>query len=997
LSPPIRFAHVEIRPFERQVLLDGQPAQIGGRAFDLLLALIERRDRLVTKTELFEAVWPGVVVEENNLQVQVSALRKLLGAQAIATVAGRGYRFAMPLDEAATTARAADPADDWMTADVTRAVTHLFSDVESSTRLWEQHPAAMQGAMARHDALCREQVVRYGGRIIKMTGDGIHAVFLDSAAGVEAAVALQQALLGLQAQEPRIRVRVGLHRGIDVYRDGDFFGTAVNRAARVMSAAHGGQVVVSQAVVDAVGAQLPAPITLRELGAVRLRDLSAPERLYQVMHAALRPDFPPLRSLAATPNNLPQQLNSFVGREHELTEVEDLLAQQRLVSLLAMGGIGKSRLAVQAGAHLMDRFPDGVWLVELAPVADPEAVPQALAIVLGLREEPGSPVLDSLLRHLRDRKLLVLLDNCEHLIDACAQFARTLLQATTGIKILATSRDPLDIAGETVFSLAPLALPAPGEAQPQALMRHESVRLFVERARAAQPAFHLDSGNASAVAEICSRLDGIPLALELAAARVRVMTPQAIAGRLDQRFKLLVAGDRTALPRQKTLRALIDWSYDMLPAGEALLFARLAVFSAGWTVAAADQVCGFGALEQDDMLFLLASLVQKSLVLLDADTGRHRMLETVRAFAEEKLHATGDVQEVRRRHFVFFLALADEAGNKLFGPGQRRWLHQLDLESENILAAHAWCCDARYDVEQGLRLASSMRGYWIERGLLNVGIKIMLEALSRPGTESLVMPRIRATWSAADLMLRSGRYQEAWVYLTECLELVRPLQDDRRYATVLRSLSFAAAGLGDLTAARRYGEMSLEAARSLGQPQVHAAALNELGQVARAQRDLKVAGRLYRQALRLVRKEGDDLATAAVLLNLAMLLIGQARTRHAAITLAAAIRLLAELKSSPLECAAFDCAGALCVALGDRQRAAVMFATAEARLARSGQRRDPLDQHCLQPYLDAARSHPGAQSGEAPGHDASELKDLLPWLGQPMRAPRGESAVTAVL
>jgi len=1001
VQPTIRFAHAEVRPSERQLLVDGQPAAVGGRAFDLLLALIERRDRVVTKAELLEQVWPGVIVEENNLQVQISTLRKLLGAQAIATVAGRGYRFALQVNggDAVPASVVAVPAttEDWIGSDPSRAVTYLFTDVEGSTRLWEQQPHAMQGAMAQHDALCRELVARHGGRIVKLTGDGTHAAFHSPGAAVETAVALQLALAQMPPEAPRLAVRIGLHRGLDEHRDGDFYGPAVNRAARVMSAAHGGQVLVSQAVVEAIGGQLPAGVGLRDLGAVRLRDLSSPERVYQVLHAQLRADFPPLRSLQATPNNLPQQLNTFIGRSHELAEVADLLAQNRLVTLLAMGGIGKSRLAVQLGAQLIDRYPDGVWLVELAALTDPHAVPQALASELGLREAPGASLNESLLRHLRERRLLVLLDNCEHLIEACAQLVKTLLQGTTDLTVLATSRDPLNIAGEISYPLRPLAVPAAGQVTPELLIRHESVGLFVERARAAQPSFRLDDGNAAAVAEICSRLDGIALAIELAAARVRVLTPQAIASRLDQRFKLLVAGDRTVLPRQKTLRALIDWSYELLPPVEAVLFSRLSVFAAGWTLEAAEQVCGCGELAQQDALLLLANLVQKSLVVLDADSGRYRMLETVRAFAQEKLFETTAVRDIHQRHFAFYLALAETAASKLFGPEQRRWLEQLDLEGENILSAHAWCSEEGHDVEQGLQLVSAMRGYWIERGMLNVGIKLTLEALARAGTERLVMPRIRALWGAADLMQRSGRYEQAWGYLTECLELVRPLHDAKRHAMVLGSLSVTAAGLNDFAAARRYGELAVEVVKDLGQAHALATALNALGQVARAQLDFKGALRLYRQALRLVRQERDDIATAAVLLNLAMLLIQQARTRSAAIVLRLAGGLLAELRSSPLIFAAFDCAGALCASTGDWDRAAAMLATAEARLMISGQRRDPIDQRCLQPYLDAVRSRGlDIQVTEIITDEASALTELQDWLALQSRTARGENETMAL-
>jgi non-specific serine/threonine protein kinase len=627
-----------------------------------------------------------------------------------------------------------------------------------------------------------------------------------------------------------------------------------------------------------------------------------------------------------------------------------------------------------------------------------------VASVLGVREEPGASLTGALLRHLRDRSMLLLLDNCEHLVDACARLARSLLQGTVGVKILATSRDPLQIGGEVTYPLQPLAVPAAGEAAPDALLRHESVQLFVDRARAALPAFKLDADNAAAVAEICSRLDGIALAIELAAARVRVLAPPTIASRLDQRFKLLVGGDRTALPRQQTLRALIDWSFDLLPPEEAALFARLAVFATGWTLDAAEQVCGFGELQDHDTLLLLANLVQKSLVVLDSDSGRYRMLETVHAFAQEKLRERGDAGDVNRRHFSFYLALAEQASTHLFGPDQRRWLRQLDQDSENILQAHVWCCAAGHDVEQGLQLTFFMRAYWVERGLTNVGMRMTLEALARPGTETLVMPRIRALWGAADLMQRRGEYAQAWEYLTQCLALVKPLGDPLRLATVLRSLSATAAGLGDFDAARRHGEQAVDTVRDLGQPHALGAALNELAQVARAQLDFTGAGRHYLQALRLVRRERDDIAATAVLLNLALLKVQRGRPHSAAASLRSAVRLLADLRSSPLIFAAFDCAGALHASVGHWERAAAMFASAEARMLVSGQRRDALDQRALQPYLDAVAARgldtrAFAVVRDAVRDESSALQALLAWLTAPLSnapAERSPEALGAV-
>jgi class 3 adenylate cyclase len=470
--------------------------------------------------------------------------------------------------------------------------TILFTDIEGSSRLWEREPERMAAALAGHDRLLRDEVAARGGSVIKSTGDGMLATFRDPHGALAAVIALQLALRDASRTGGLpLRVRAGLHAGVVEDRDGDSFGNAVNRAARVTTAAHGGQVLATQAVAELVRDGLPDGITLRDLGTVRLRDLLTPERVYQVEHDGLPRDFPALRTLEAIPNNLPQQLTTFVGREHELAAVKEELAGTRLLTLFGIGGVGKTRLSLQVAAEVVSNHPDGVWFVELAPISDARLVPQAVATVLGVREEPGRSIQDALLQHVRDRSLLLVLDNCEHVIDACAALVHQLLQASAGVRVLASSRERFNIAGETVHPVPPLAVPMPdGKPSADAAAASEAVRLFVERARGSQPAFALNDRNTPAVIEICRRLDGIPLALELAAARLRALPVEEIAARVNDRFRLLASGDRTALPRQKTLRALIDWSHDLLSEPERALLRRLAVFAGGFTLDAAEAV-----------------------------------------------------------------------------------------------------------------------------------------------------------------------------------------------------------------------------------------------------------------------------------------------------------------------------------------------------------------------------------------------------------------------
>src|SRR5215471_1389346 len=465
----------------------------------------------------------------------------------------------------------------------------LFTDIEASTRLWEQDSERMSRALARHDALSRSAVESHHGVIVKMTGDGMYAAFGDPVDAINATVTLQQALRDPSATGGlELRLRYGLHLGVVERRDQDLFGSPVNRAARIMKAAHGGQILLSQTVVDQVRERLPPAISLRDLGAVRLRDLATSEHVYQVLHPDLRQEFPALRSLEATPNNLPQQVTSFVGRERELGEAKALLEGTRLLTLLGMGGLGKTRLSLQIAADVLENYPDGVWFVDLAPIKDPALVPNAAAQVLGVHDEPGKPLVQTLCAHVKEHKALFVLDNCEHLVAACASLADSLLIQAPQVRIIATSREALRIHGEQTYPVLPLAVPT-RNADAESLVRSEAVQLFVERARLQKPGFALTEREAPAIAELCARLEGIPLALELAAARLRSLSVEEINKRLHDRFKLLTGGSRVALERQQTLRALVRWSYDLLQEHEQILLDRLSIFVGGFNLEAAEE------------------------------------------------------------------------------------------------------------------------------------------------------------------------------------------------------------------------------------------------------------------------------------------------------------------------------------------------------------------------------------------------------------------------
>jgi len=772
-------------------------------------------------------------------------------------------------------------------------VTFLFTDIEGSTRLWERHPETMRTALARHDSLLREVVEACNGHIFKMVGDAVCAAF---AAAPDALAAAVQAQLALQ-QEPwpeatTIRVRMALHTGKTQERDSDYFGPVVNRVARLLAVGHGGQTLLSAASSELLRDHLPPDIGLRDLGTHHLKDLERVEQIFQITHPDLPDTFPPLRSQGGTPNNLPKQVTTFIGREKEMRDVQALLGKTRLLTLTGAGGSGKTRLSLQVATETLDAYPDGVWLIELAPLTDPTLVPQTVAQAFGIKEEPGQSVEQTLAERLKERHLLLLLDNIEHVLTACARLAAALQRTCPRVAILTTSREPLGIAGEQVYRVPPLSLPSTQTAQtvtPEKVIQYEAVRLFSDRALLVRADFAVTSGNASAVVQLCHRLDGIPLAIELAAARVRSLSVEDINNRLDGRFRLLIGGDRSALPRQQTLRALVDWSYDLLNPQERLILTRLAVFSGGWTLEAAEAVCGFVPIEDAEILDLLTSLVDKSLVLAEEESGaiRYRLLHTIRQYALEKQEDSDEARTLlSRRHWEWFLALAEEAEPLLVGPDQLSWLTRLELEHDNLRAALAWCETATTDVPSpetddtfgkiGLRLAVALIPFWSVRGYLSEGRKHLSTALdaarsrSAARTDTQTTLQAKALYGAGILAQGQGDADEARSLYAESLVLSRALHYRPGIAISLFNLGSLAQSQGDLVAARSLYDGCLALFREIGDREGAANALNGLGSLAYGQGDFLVAKSLYEEALSLCRELGDRRSIAASLGNLAL-------------------------------------------------------------------------------------------------------------------------------
>jgi len=676
--------------------------------------------------------------------------------------------------------------------------TFLFTDIAGSTRLWEEQASAMGAALAQHDQLLRMSIEARGGTVIKTTGDGMLAVFGDPAIAVEAALAGQRALRDATWGETgTLHVRMALHAGVAQARDGDYFGPALNRVARILSIGHGDQIICSAIAADLARDSLPSSVDLVDLGSHRLRDIDRPEQVYQVIVADLPQTFPPLRSLSTRRSNLPVSLTSFVGREKDLAEVAALIDRHRLVTLIGTGGTGKTRLMLEAAGRLLDAHADGVWLAELAPLGDPAQIPSEVARALGAPEVPGVPTVEIVTSFLAEKDLLLLLDNAEHLVDGVARLAERLLASAPRLRIMTTSREALAVPGEAVLQLQSLSCPTSGSVRPGMAQRlsvdieeaasTEAVQLFVQRASAADPAFTLSQANVASVGEICRRLDGIPLAIELAAARVSAMSADDIALRLGDRFRLLAGGRRTAVPRQQTLHALIDWSWDLLTEDDRRLLRRLSIFTGGWTVSMAVQIVGDGpeAMDPVDLVDGLTRLVDRSLVIVDrGTTRRYRMLETIRQYAREKLIEADEAAAVADRHLAVYSAFAAEAAEPMHGPTMVDWLDRLDSELDNLGAALEWGLEAA--PWTAAQMASALLGYWAVRVMSQDNDARIVAAIEIARTRVVGRPDIdpadqalvaRLLGEAARLWAMSGRGIEALPWAEDAIALAEASGD----------------------------------------------------------------------------------------------------------------------------------------------------------------------------------------------------------------------------
>jgi predicted ATPase/class 3 adenylate cyclase len=711
-------------------------------------------------------------------------------------------------------------------------LTFLFTDIEGSTallgRLGEDDYAQL---LAGHHALIRSALAAHEGREMDTQGDAFFAVFSSPRACVAAVLVMQQALAA-QAWpgEEQVRVRMGIHCGEVARTATGLVGLEVHRAARVAAVGYGGQVLVSEAAAVLVRDGLPPAAALADLGSHRLKDLGRPERIFQLTAAGLQAEFPPLRSLGnpALPNNLPAQLSAFIGRDREVAEVRALVESSRLVTLTGAGGCGKTRLGLQVAAELLDGSGDGVWLAELAAVTGQDAVPAAFCEALRLAVNPGRPALEALLDALAPQDVLIVVDNCEHLIGGCAKTAEAILRRCPRVHLLATSREPLGIGGEAIYRVPSLSLPGPGDCGSSAPGASDAVALFADRARANGVALPVDEQAGPMVVSVCRRLDGMPLAIELAAARLRSMSLAELHGRLDQRFRLLTGGSRTALERQQTLRATVAWSYSLLAGAEQLLLGRLSVFAGWFGLDAAEAVCGSGRIDVLDVADLLGSLVDKSLTVAEqaGRTLRYRLLETIRLFAAERLVEAGEEEAatVAAAHCAHFLALAEQAAPHLTGPEQGKWLARLDSDQANLQRAAGYAADRPDGTALVLRLGVALERYWRARSRLQEAFGLLVPVLSRPDARAdpalFAAALVPAIVAAQYVNVATARQ-----LAEQAVQAARPLGDEQLLSTALAALCAACFFAGQPETGRPFGQESVERARRLGDDVVLAQSL----------------------------------------------------------------------------------------------------------------------------------------------------------------------------
>jgi len=872
--------------------------------------------------------------------------------------------------------------------------TFLFTDIEGSTALVQRLREDLYAqVLAGHHALIRSALAKHDGREVGTQGDAFFAVFSSPRACVAAVLEMQQALAAHEwPGGEHVRVRMGVHTGEAEKTATGLVGVEVHRAARVAAAGHGGQVLLSETAAALVRDALPPGASLRDLGVHRLKDLGRPERIFQLAAAGLPAEFPPLQTLGqpALPNNLPAQLAAFIGRDREMAEVRALVTSSRLVTLAGAGGCGKTRLALQVAAELLDGSGDGVWLVELAAVTGEQAVAPAICQALQIAAQPGRPAMDAMLDALAPQDVVIVLDNCEHLIGGCAKMADAIVRRCPRVRLVATSREPLGIGGETIYRVPPLSLPESGD-DPLAAASSDAVALLVERAKEQGIDLSIDQRTGPLMASICARLDGMPLAIELAAARLRSLSLADVAGRLGQRFRLLSGGTRTAPGRQQTLEAAVDWSYSLLTGTEQLLLRRLTVFAESFDLDAAEAVGGFGGLPAADVAGLLGSLVDKSLVV--AEPGgpglRYRLLETIRQFTADRLAESGgdEAAAVAAAHCAHYLSVAETAAPHLTGPDQGGWLRRLDADQVNLRRAAEHAASRPGGTAQVLRFGVALRRYRSLRRREDETV-LLVGVLRRPEAAADSARFGEALATAAELTQESDLPTSLHL-AQQADQVARALGDDRLLVLACRQLSWVYGTAAEWERAWPLGQESVARARALGDDVLLGESLLQYASAVRAPE----CWPLFAEALACTERTGDLWPTLGIHNNAGfMALAGDIPAARA--HLEAAIRA-AEALGSPHLIALGNLAevlraehdldsarsgfedvvrrsrrtgdkyalaaailGLACLAadLGDWHRAAVLHGAEHALMDQIGARWNPFDSRRRQESLDQARA-----------------------------------------
>jgi predicted ATPase/class 3 adenylate cyclase/DNA-binding CsgD family transcriptional regulator len=847
----------------------------------------------------------------------------------------------------------------------TGTVTFLFTDIEGSTAHWQQHQEVMPAVITRHDLLLRDIIAAHAGAVFKLMGDAACAAFANAFDALAAALAAQRAL----HTEPwgeggPLRVRMAIHTGVIELHDGDYHGLPLSRIARLLAAGHGGQILLSRATQELVRDHLPPGTELRDLGEHRLKDLFRPEQIFQLVASDLPTDFPPLRTLDQRPTNLPAQATPLIGREREVAAVCALVQRPevRLLTLTGPGGTGKTRLGLQVAAEMIDAFTDGVYFVALAAISDPAPVLSAIAQALGLSESGSQPLHELLHAYVRNKHVLLLLDNFEQVLAAGTDVA-TLLEVAPRLKVLITSRTVLHLYGEHEYVVPSLTLPDPKHLPPlERLTQYEAVRLFIARAQAAKADFAATNANAPAIAEICVRLDGLPLAIELAAARIKILAPQALLARLSSRLNLLTGGARTLPARQQTLRSTIDWSYGLLDAGEQRLFAQLGVFVRGCTLDAAEAICTTSADQDLAVLDGLASLVDKSLLQQQEQAQgepRFTILETIREYALERLDASGTIAALQQRHAAYYLALAEEAYLKLEGAQQVVWLERLEAEHDNMRATLRWALH-QGDFELAARLGGALWRFWLVHGHLSEGSQWLAQALTR--SQSLAEPiQAQAFKAASALAWAQGDFPQAWALSEASLALYRKQGDAEGIAGTLGNQGVILYSQGDYVGGRALLEESLALNRGLGDAYGISVDLTNLGVIALIQEDYVRARAFFEESLTLDRELGDRWGTAISLWNLGLVTLAEGDSIQAQQHFEASLTLSEGLGDQVLIASCLEGLAGVAEVRGQSVWAARFFGIAEVLREAGGTPMPLSDRKVYERYLAAAR----AQLGEA--------------------------------